>query len=313
MSGSGNCIYSVGNTGPPSQYSGALSGTYYGIWGTLVPDQDGINRSNFWLAGANGKIDHHIHGVQDTVYSSGTSNTLKAVWGFSRDDIYAVGLGGAIVHFDGEAWSVMESGTSDDLLAVWGADNTVATLLQSFSVELLGGSLLVKWEMAECDPLVEFRLTRKKIPGSTIKEIDGKEIVRNGNLISYLDKDIVSGNKYIYTAEYLRNGEPGFLFEIESPEIPGAVLSLNGIYPNPFNPNTTIEYSLPARCHVRLEIYDITGRLVAVLRDEIEDAGIHKLTWDGRAGNGRTVSSGVYFCRLKAGKNTISRKLVLTR
>lgn len=79
-------------------------------------------------------------------------------------------------------------------------------------------------------------------------------------------------------------------------------------YPNPFNPRTTIEYDLPARSHVRVAIYDLFGREVAVLVDGSEDAGYKSVEW-----NAVGVASGVYFCRLQAGDVTLTRKLVLMK
>ena len=79
-------------------------------------------------------------------------------------------------------------------------------------------------------------------------------------------------------------------------------------YPNPFNPRTTIEYDLPKRSHVRMAIYDLFGKEIAVLVDRSEDAGYKSVEWiaDG-------VATGVYFCRLQAGGVTLTRKLVLMR
>ena len=83
-------------------------------------------------------------------------------------------------------------------------------------------------------------------------------------------------------------------------------ITLNANFPNPFNPSTTIEFSLISRSSVSLKIYDLSGKEVVVLLDKIEDAGTHSVRWDvaGR-------SSGVYFCCLRAGSTTLTRKLVL--
>jgi hypothetical protein len=67
-------------------------------------------------------------------------------------------------------------------------------------------------------------------------------------------------------------------------------------YPNPFNPTTSFDYDLPIDCHVKLEIFDLLGRKVAVLIDEYKPAGYYSLTYDGSE-----LTSGVYFYRLDAG------------
>lgn len=76
--------------------------------------------------------------------------------------------------------------------------------------------------------------------------------------------------------------------------------SLEQNYPNPFNPTTSIEIALPAQAEVRLEVYDVNGRLVRSLVDDSYEAGIHVVQWDGRNNGGTLVSSGMYFYRLYA-------------
>ena len=76
--------------------------------------------------------------------------------------------------------------------------------------------------------------------------------------------------------------------------------SLDRNYPNPFNPSTTIPYRLAAASTVELEIFDIAGRKVRTVLAEIQDAGFHETTWDGRDEDGHIVGAGVYFYRLTA-------------
>jgi hypothetical protein len=97
-------------------------------------------------------------------------------------------------------------------------------------------------------------------------------------------------------------------------EHPRHSFSLKQNYPNPFNPSTTIEFFLPMRCHVTLEIYDTSGRLIRrILDGEVQTAGRHTAEWRGLDDRGRAVASGVYFCRLRAGKETISKKMTVLK
>ena len=73
-----------------------------------------------------------------------------------------------------------------------------------------------------------------------------------------------------------------------------------GSYPNPFNPSTTISYSLPNNSSVKLDIYDVAGRKVRSLLDESKSAGYHNVVWNGRDENGREVASGMYLYRFTA-------------
>jgi zinc metalloprotease ZmpB len=85
--------------------------------------------------------------------------------------------------------------------------------------------------------------------------------------------------------------------------IPGS-FSLGRNYPNPFNPSTTIHFALPEQSMVRLEVFDVNGRLVATLRQEQMAAGTHTAGWDGRNAEGLPAGSGVYFYRLRAEGST---------
>ena len=96
---------------------------------------------------------------------------------------------------------------------------------------------------------------------------------------------------------------------IESPEreLPEA-FALGQNYPNPFNPSTAIEYELPAPQHVRLEVFDATGRSVGVLVDGIRPAGTHTVRFDAD-----NLPSGLYVYRLQTNGETLTRKMTLLR
>ena len=95
-------------------------------------------------------------------------------------------------------------------------------------------------------------------------------------------------------------------------ELPG-VTALRPIYPNPFNPVTTISFTLAAGEKVNLRVYDVQGALVRILKDHRLPRGVHTVEWDGRDKHGRAVSTGVYFVRLVAGTYQSTRKAVLLK
>jgi len=84
-------------------------------------------------------------------------------------------------------------------------------------------------------------------------------------------------------------------------------------YPNPFNPVTTIRYSIPADGRVELSVYNVRGQLVKRLVNSQQEAGEHSAQWEGRDANNRAVSSGVYFYRLKSGGHSQVRKMLLLK
>ncbi|WP_020401750.1 T9SS type A sorting domain-containing protein [Gracilimonas tropica] len=96
--------------------------------------------------------------------------------------------------------------------------------------------------------------------------------------------------------------------EPEPSEIPTEI-SLQQNYPNPFNPTTVISYQLNSNQLVHLEVFDVTGRKVAVLVDgKQKSAGQHRVNFDGSG-----LSSGVYFYRLEAGGQTLTQKMLLVK
>ncbi len=88
---------------------------------------------------------------------------------------------------------------------------------------------------------------------------------------------------------------------------------LAAIYPNPFNPRTTIGYELAEAAVVKLAIYDLRGMLVRVLEAGSRPSGRHQATWDGQDDKGRAVPTGTYFCRLSTPQGSQTRKLTLAR
>ena len=101
---------------------------------------------------------------------------------------------------------------------------------------------------------------------------------------------------------------------VEDPAGPGsATLALAPARPNPFRSLTEVTFSLPVAAHVRLEVFDVTGRLVATLSDGACAAGTHHGTWDGRDDSGHPVASGVHFLKLEALGRTLTRRVVIIR
>ncbi len=84
-------------------------------------------------------------------------------------------------------------------------------------------------------------------------------------------------------------------------------------YPNPFNPETTIRYTIDHQDHVTVDVYNVKGQKVRSLVSGTQSEGYHQVTWRGNDENGKPVSSGIYFCRLKSGNQTMIRKMMLMK
>jgi len=138
------------------------------------------------------------------------------------------------------------------------------------------------------------------------------------NLIFDVAKDIKGTiETKINVSEFMAN-EDDFTksANIESIQIIGKPTSyaLMQNFPNPFNPSTTIQYQIPEEnAHVALTIYDVDGRVVKTLVNEIQKAGTYKITWNGTNNSGLKVASGIYIYRLQANKFTDTKKLVVLK
>jgi hypothetical protein len=97
-----------------------------------------------------------------------------------------------------------------------------------------------------------------------------------------------------------------------TPLIPSHTV-LNGNYPNPFNPTTSISYALSADANVAIDVYNVRGQKVTSLVNKHQTAGYHTVTWDGSDAAGKPVSSGVYFYKMKAGEYSRINKMMLMK
>ncbi len=103
------------------------------------------------------------------------------------------------------------------------------------------------------------------------------------------------------------DGSPvGVFSDLELPD----KFSLEQNYPNPFNPTTTIRFGIPEQADVRMVIYDIKGRQIQSIELIEQAPGWYDFIWNGSDTNGQLVSTGLYFCRLQAGANVETIKMV---
>ena len=83
---------------------------------------------------------------------------------------------------------------------------------------------------------------------------------------------------------------------------------INRIFPNPFNPNTTIDYEIPDNTILKIVVYDIIGKHTNTLTNEYHTAGYHSIIW-----NASSFASGIYFLKMSSEKFTVTQKLVLIK
>jgi len=118
------------------------------------------------------------------------------------------------------------------------------------------------------------------------------------------------GKLYIYA------GAADISVGVSSPAINATVPNnfvVSQNYPNPFNPITSIEFELPEADHVTLTIYNNLGKVVKLIVDEEMSSGYHRIDWDGKDASGNSVSTGVYYYRIKTNSVEIAKKMTLLK
>lgn len=193
--------------------------------------------------------------------------------------------------------------TDDYQLVKWDSDGSNAIQVERDGQRCVLISSFGNGEATEsCSPngTLTLRKNVKKSSGSESKSLSGKTSgisLLGGELMRQDGKIIrIAGTEYEAAAPVYKN-------------------HLANNYPNPFNPTTTIEYSIKEKAHVSLKIYNVAGQLVKTLVNDVQDrtSRNYSVQWNGRDNKGNIVASGVYFYRLVTKGFTQTKKMVLLK
>ncbi len=134
------------------------------------------------------------------------------------------------------------------------------------------------------------------------------DIAQIGTYYYWLEAQDLDGTTVYHgpTTVYYGQGEPG------APDVP-LFTELKSVYPNPFNPSTTISYSLASSATVNIVIYNSRGQIVRNFGLGTKGSGTHQLLWNGTDNSGRECSTGVYYIKMNAGQDSFIRKGVLLK
>jgi hypothetical protein len=124
---------------------------------------------------------------------------------------------------------------------------------------------------------------------------------------------VTASNYWALIGYWLPEGQTGVREQAYWPSQGPLVTRLYGAMPNPAMGFAAIRYALAVQCRVRLQLHDLTGRVVRTLADGVQKPGRYALRWNGSDAMDRTLANGVYFIRLNAGDYTGTEKLVLQR
>jgi hypothetical protein len=190
----------------------------------------------------------------------------------------------------------------------------VPVLFSRFEAAARDGGVEVKWQLQSDEAMDRYTIYRRAGGASQPVAITTSSVT--GATGSYLDRTAEAGKTYRYEMLVRTTNGDEFRSQTALVEMPALGLTLGQNHPNPFNPQTTIPYSVPAGgapVRVRLVVYDTQGRTVRVLVNEDQSGGARDVVWNGADESGVTVSSGIYFCVLQVGKERRTQKMVLLK
>jgi N-acetylneuraminic acid mutarotase len=197
---------------------------------------------------------------------------------------------------------------------VWVYDPTLDPLvpveLTSFRAMASGNEITLNWSTATELNNQGFEVQRKFQDNDfvTVGAVKGHGTTTSPNQYSFVDK-LDLGGKYAYRLKQMDfNGAFEFSKVIEFEVIKVDKFSLEQNYPNPFNPTTTIGYVLQEKSNAKLTLLNALGEEIAVLINEEQDKGYHKVEF-----NGSKLASEVYYYRLQSGSFFETKKMVLIR
>jgi hypothetical protein len=191
--------------------------------------------------------------------------------------------------------------------------NPVAVLVQAFEARGLESGVELSWDIEADEEIKGFRIYRGA-DGHATRELVNTEQLIPFECRSYVDRDVLGGGKtWRYTLAVVKADDSEVLSQTVTVTTRVHSLALHQNHPNPFNPTTTISFMLPEKARVDLSVYNLQGQLVKTLVAEALDAGIVEVLWGGTDAGDNPVASGVYFYRLQAGKNVVTKKMVLIK
>jgi hypothetical protein len=206
-----------------------------------------------------------------------------------------------IAKWDGTTWSALGSGMN----------GTVASLAVDGSGNLYAGGNFTTSGGVSANEIAKWNGTAWSALGSGMNGVVLALAIDDSGSKLYAGGDFTSAGAKL-------SGYFGMWYAPTPSPVPSdswsqPAVMLGDATPNPFNPSTTLHYSLPVSGRVRLAIYDLRGRLIRTLVDEDLPGGDHQTTWDGKDERGSAVASGTYCARIDAGAMHETKRLTLIK
>ncbi|MCH8020798.1 T9SS type A sorting domain-containing protein [candidate division KSB1 bacterium] len=194
-------------------------------------------------------------------------------------------------------------------------DMVVPVSLAAFDVRLEERRARLTWTTASEDNNLGFDVQHKFSEDfENLGFVRGNGTTAVPQYYQFLTEKLAPGRHQFWLKQIDLDGSFTLSHELEvKVTIPGT-FELSELFPNPFNPTTTIQYGLPTSEIVTLKISNLLGEnVVTLVNNEFFSSGYHVSNWDGRNTNGREIASGIYVYQLQAGGFSITKKMLLIR
>ena len=194
----------------------------------------------------------------------------------------------------------------------WPTDASVGVVFGDLRAEVRDGAVTVTWSYEADEPIIGFRIYRAR-DGKGGDELLTGELDLGAGARRFVDAAPPAGSALLYTVAAVRPDGSEVRSAAVAVSVAAVRLVLAQNRPNPFNPATEVDFVLDRDAAVSLRVYDLAGRLVRTLVDEVRSAGPHTASWDGRSDAGRSAASGTYVYRLDAGSSVLMKRMTLLR
>jgi hypothetical protein len=214
------------------------------------------------------------------------------------------------------------------------SDNTLPVELSFFEARSSEGKVLLEWTTESEIDNAYWLIQRKEVTAgeaeaieagllviedvagtfNTVNNVRGQGTKASATEYSLMDGSVETGKTYAYRlADVSFDGHIAFHdVKYVTVELP-TKFALKQNFPNPFNPTTTIRFTLPVQATVTLKVYNILGQEIASLVDQTKEAGFYEVNWNGRNRYNQAVPSGIYIYRMIASGGNQKEHFVQTR
>jgi len=261
----------------------------------------------------------------ETIYTIDMNNHINSTQ-FATPSIPLLGYEGQVVRIK-FVTSTLETTHSDffiDFDNISVSNNaTLPVELSAFNTAILANNTVsINWTTQSENNLLGYHILRSNDDqvNNSMRITDDMLHATNTSTVSnysYNDQDVVFDTTYYY---WLQSVEMNGTYEMHGPiiatvnqagyDLPDLILetAFNSIYPNPFNPTTTLSFSLAEKSDVNIKIFNVKGQLVKEINERALNEGMHNITWNGKDSYNQDCASGIYLFRLQAGKTVMMKK-----